>query len=328
MKPFCPSIKPRRAFTLVELLVVIAIIGTLVALLLPAIQAAREAAHRAQCTNNLKQIGLAVHNFEFARRAIPPSRVPCHHGTWYSQLWPYVESTAVAALWGNILMYHQQPDAVIQVQVPIYYCPSRRSPPQLSTNTLDARYGTLRSGALGDYAGVCGDGRFADHPVDTRQRLFHARRAFYTGRVGSSSRIAATASPPSKSNISLGFKDVTDGLSNAIFMGEKHVPQGQIFTAKLRIGRRRRQLHLQRRLGRHRGPLGGLWTVATRQGAQRRGGSIAGRLDPWFEWFGSNHPQIVQFVYGDGRVEALSTNTSMRLLRYLAMRSDGNILVD
>src|SRR5688572_13809052 len=87
--------RSRGGFTLVELLVVIAIIGILVALLLPAIQAAREAARRTQCLNHLKQIGLAMHMFHDTVKKIPPSRMPCHHGTWASAIWPYLEEGTI-----------------------------------------------------------------------------------------------------------------------------------------------------------------------------------------------------------------------------------------
>lgn len=87
----------RSGFTLVELLVVIAIIGILIALLLPAVQAAREAARRTQCSNNLKQIGLGLHNYHSARKAFPPGGVLRNNQghSWWVLICPYVEETSI-----------------------------------------------------------------------------------------------------------------------------------------------------------------------------------------------------------------------------------------
>jgi prepilin-type N-terminal cleavage/methylation domain-containing protein len=85
----------RHAFTLVELLVVIAIIGVLVALLLPAVQAAREAARRSQCTNNLRQIGVGIHNYETTWKTLPPGSYQAVFGTWILHLLPFVEQQAL-----------------------------------------------------------------------------------------------------------------------------------------------------------------------------------------------------------------------------------------
>src|SRR3954471_23646290 len=155
------QLRSKRGFTLVELLVVIAIIGILVALLLPAIQAAREAARRTQCKNNLKNIGLSIHNFYESYKFFPlggtepnpditrflkdtginnppkgPANGPTEQGLgWLFQITPYLEEGAVQ----NIVTWDQMKQTVI----PLYNCPSRRSP--------QVRPGGV---SLVDYAGV------------------------------------------------------------------------------------------------------------------------------------------------------------------------------
>jgi prepilin-type N-terminal cleavage/methylation domain-containing protein/prepilin-type processing-associated H-X9-DG protein len=117
----------RRGFTLIELLVVIAVIAVLVSLLLPAVQQAREAARRAQCKNNLKQIGLALHNYLDAASSLPPTVCirPGDFGQWSAQarLLPYLDQANLQNLIDFSIPYNVQPK-VAKVRVPPYLCPS------------------------------------------------------------------------------------------------------------------------------------------------------------------------------------------------------------
>src|SRR4051812_4067154 len=94
--------RTESGFTLIELLVVIAIIAVLIALLLPAVQAAREAARRSQCVNNLKQIGLAMHNYQSTNNCLPQGVRGCCWGTWLITILPYVEQVALYNAWNSV----------------------------------------------------------------------------------------------------------------------------------------------------------------------------------------------------------------------------------
>jgi prepilin-type N-terminal cleavage/methylation domain-containing protein len=123
----------RSGFTLVELLVVIAIIGILVALLLPAIQAAREAGRRATCQNTLRQWGVAMQNFHTSKNKLPEGNRINPRRVWVVYTWPYVEDQSHAALYSQKVHFYQPPntienttDGIYAKPVPLYYCPSDR----------------------------------------------------------------------------------------------------------------------------------------------------------------------------------------------------------
>src|SRR5687768_6309984 len=116
------------AFTLVELLVVIAIIGILVALLLPAVLAAREAARRTQCTNNLKQLALGLHNHHDTYRKFPYyTRVSPNRQNWIAFIMPFLEQGNLVASYNlNVNWYDAPTLAVTQLPLPVLSCPSDR----------------------------------------------------------------------------------------------------------------------------------------------------------------------------------------------------------
>lgn len=117
--------KLRIGFTLVELLVVITIIGILIALLLPAVQAAREAARRMQCSNNLKQIGLGVHSYLNAKDKLPAGGRNPWGETWYHDILPYIDQIPLYEIWNPKKKYHEDDNVKLATTlVPTMQCPS------------------------------------------------------------------------------------------------------------------------------------------------------------------------------------------------------------
>jgi prepilin-type N-terminal cleavage/methylation domain-containing protein len=314
----------RIGFTLVELLVVIAIIGILVGLLLPAVQAAREAARRVQCKNNLKQIGLALHNYESAFRTFPPGFISRVTGPWpggsndpvpevgpgwsvMAMILPQVEQ---APLHQQIDFTRPITDSVNQLarstKVPAYVCPSDTWDQPVSvwprSIGLDDLAPTSYVGALGgaDPSGNGPTGNYlARYEEPNFNGMFHRNQA-------------------------IKHRDITDGTSHTIGLGERAsmfspngwagvIPGGQTVFSEM-IARRRGQ-----NVGDTVRPAITMTTVHVRTGGPNSpSGSPGGFWGPHFEG--------AQFVLMDGSVHSIAKDVDIQIFRALAGRNDGVVI--
>ena len=192
----------RRGFTLIELLVVTAIISVLVSFVLPAVQQAREAARRAQCKNNLKQIGLALHNYHDAHRTFPPGYVTgalypatTNGWGWSALILPQLDQTPVYnSINFNLPVEHSSNTTAVALSFSVYRCPSDLTPGGAFPIT-DALGDTLLRAGASSYAATVGD--------------------------DSSDADGLTGNGVMYRNSRNGFSDIIDGASTTVLVGER-----------------------------------------------------------------------------------------------------------
>ena len=325
--PFSLRSRSHSAFTLVELLVVIAIIGILIALLLPAVQAARESARRMSCTNNLKNLVLACHNFHDANLEFPASaEIPRNRngevqddGTslgWHLTIMPYIEEGAlvdeVKRLQGQSTDSRSLSDALYRVDLSVYWCPSRDDSGR--EDYTDAGYeATTYFGVLGAYAAP-----------DTRE---------FTEGCGSVA-LNGMFQPyyPTK------IKHITDGTSNTLAIGERTYNLRTLFDG----GRGSAEN------GNYRDPL--VWGGFCSYSSKNMRYGISSPDDGQFNGdeghyilpaddspnpkgtvrfndlhWNSQHPGGCNFAHADGSVHFYADDTSTQLLKNMATIAGGEV---
>jgi prepilin-type N-terminal cleavage/methylation domain-containing protein/prepilin-type processing-associated H-X9-DG protein len=286
--------KPAKGLTLVELLVVLAIIAVLIGLLLPAVQKAREAANRSQCQNNLRQLGLALHNYHETYGRFPPAfaAVGLNSGPgWGTFLLPYIEQPVLcqripkgAPFLGSARAVSTAVDGG-QTPLPLFRCPSDAGP---SANVEQGNF------AVSNYRATGG----------TLTTVIYTAGADLGGVMYQNSRVRIT--------------DVTDGTSNTTVVGEgkygmpRRVSTGNALSSALWCGMS----------GTY--PVPGIGTYVWIDNVMwPTGGNPAWSRDYVDEAFNSNHPDAVHFLFADGSVRGFGWQMDATLRAQMGVRNDG-----
>ena len=336
------SKRVKRGFTLIELLVVIAIIAILIALLLPAVQQAREAARRSQCKNNLKQIGLAIHNYHEVGGAFPAGVInadwtgtPTNQLAWSTLILPHLDQGPLYKRFLTENPLALAPNAPLAAEIlTAYRCPSDTGPDQIAGNTIPL-YGTT------NYVGNYGVGS----PSDALACASGTANLpdFCQGMFGQNTKVR--------------FRDVKDGTSNVFFVGERKMGRTcGMFADTVSLSANGSALAA------HAGNFCSVWagidtdadfamvvgTVspgtpvkasypgqtpnlmpgitikinAKTDGANNSSGATLAQDDTTFG-FNSHHTGGAHFLLGDGTVKFITENIDETTYQSVALRSDG-----
>jgi prepilin-type N-terminal cleavage/methylation domain-containing protein/prepilin-type processing-associated H-X9-DG protein len=309
---FYPSSDARaRGFSLIELLVVVTIIGILISLLLPAVQAAREAARRVQCLNNLKQMGLAVHSYHDTYQVFPRggAGVIDDEDADVRAMWTLSWGAAILSGLDQLPLYdslHQNKSYLDssnlipgQTVVPVFLCPSSPNKdylkPSRDTLTSTTKY------ARTDYGGNYGERALRCYPKTNCQNNYGAGDASGRGvLLGSGERVVS-------------MRDITDGSSQTILAGE--APEGM---HSIWIG--------FKNFFDQSAPINAHTSKTSPwQSCGPSSASSSGDFCDYGQEFGSYHAEGVQFVFVDGSVHFLSENLDIKTLASLLSRCGGEV---
>lgn len=338
-----------RGFTLIELLVVIAIISVLIALLLPAVQSAREAARRAQCVNNLKQIGLALHNYEQAMGVFPPGYVssidpkdvtPCTSdletgsgvdlGTgwaWGSMILPFLEQQPLySSINFNLSVAYRDNDTCSLTALSVYLCPSDDGPsvvPVFKDPPDPANPGTFDASQIvdklsrGNYVGMWGLGEICAQSGATDAINNNGQTPLIKGQhAGIFYRNSATK-----------VAAITDGLSNTIIVGERsHNLSYVTWVARSINGWLGKTSLVEGGTDQFNPSPEECWTQVMGPVGLEGGLRTINNPEAHVEDYWSRHPGGANMLFADGSVHFLKSSISPITWRALATRALGEVI--